>query len=170
MFWFTADEHFGHSKIIEYCERPFNSTKDMDNVIIENFNDRVAKDDVIIHAGDFCFSTKRTNALKYVYRLNGNHIFLKGCHDYWLPNGASYIWQRRFETIDNLIVVCHWCMRTWKASHYNSFHLFGHSHGKLEAVGKSYDVGVDNNSFYPVSLASIVAIMTTKPNNFNFVE
>jgi hypothetical protein len=68
------------------------------------------------------------------------------------------------------ITLCHWCMRVWPKSHYNSWHLYGHSHGKLPSEGKSHDVGVDNNNFYPLSLIEITKIMKYKPDNFNLVK
>jgi calcineurin-like phosphoesterase family protein len=40
-------------------------------------------------------------------------------------------------------------MRVWPRSHHNSWQLYGHSHGKLLPIGKQWDIGVDNNDFYP---------------------
>ncbi len=59
-------------------------------------------------------------------------------------------------------------MQVWPRSHYGSIQLFGHSHGELEPIGRQYDVGVDNNNFYPVSENQIFAIMNSKINTFNF--
>ncbi len=39
--WFTSDFHLGHRNIIRYCDRPFHSTDEMDEAIIENLNSRV---------------------------------------------------------------------------------------------------------------------------------
>ena len=50
------------------------------------------------------------------------------------------------------IVVCHYAMRVWPRSHYNSWMLYGHSHGKLAPQRKQWDIGIDNNNFYPISL------------------
>jgi calcineurin-like phosphoesterase family protein len=61
-------------------------------------------------------------------------------------------------------------MRTWEKSHYNSWHLFGHSHGKLPSFGKSFDIGVDTNDFYPYSFDEVKKIMDKLPDNFNLVR
>lgn len=61
-------------------------------------------------------------------------------------------------------------MRVWHRSHFNSWQLYGHSHGKLDPVGKQWDVGVDNNGFYPLSFEDIELLMKVRPNNFNLLK
>ncbi|HJQ13673.1 MAG TPA: hypothetical protein VJ830_02910, partial [Anaerolineales bacterium] len=53
------------------------------------------------------------------------------------------------------IVLCHYSMQVWDRSSHGSWHLFGHSHGKLTGVGMSFDVGVDCTEFMPLSLQMI---------------
>jgi calcineurin-like phosphoesterase family protein len=55
-------------------------------------------------------------------------------------------------------------------THYNSWQLYGHSHGKLPPIGKQWDIGVDNNDFSPVSFNEIREIMQNRPDNPNFVR
>ena len=40
-FFFTADEHYGHTNIIKYCERPYASVGEMDAEIIKRHNDLI---------------------------------------------------------------------------------------------------------------------------------
>lgn len=169
MYFFTADEHYGHSNIIEYCNRPFDNIKNMDSIIIENHNSIVSKNDCVIHAGDFSLLNNIKDVHdKYINKLNGHHIFIMGSHDYWLKSTKyQYIWTIKEKAI--FIVICHYAMRTWERSHWNSWQLFGHSHGTLDGVGKQIDIGVDTNNFYPYSLNEISDIMNCKPNNFNFI-
>lgn len=169
--FFTADEHYGHKNIIEYSNRPFRSVDEMDETLIANFNSVVPDNEnsITIHAGDFTLWKKTSGVYKkYVSRLNGNHIFLKGSHDYWLNDNAPRIWERILDK--QYIVVCHYAMRTWARSHYNSWQLYGHSHGKLEPVGKQWDIGVDNNNFMPVSFHELKTIMANRPDNPNFIK
>lgn len=171
MFWFTGDEHYAHRKIIKYSNRPFETIKENNETIIENSNEVVGLRDTIIHAGDFTLLKDKEYIYKnFINRLNGTHIFLKGSHDYWLKSSphALQIWERKMNGC--YIVVCHYAMRTWARSHYNSFQLYGHSHGKLKPIGKQWDIGVDNNNFYPVSFKDIVLIMKNRPNNKNFIR
>lgn len=171
MYWFTADEHYSHRKIIQYTNRPFHSIKEMNEALIKNSNSVVSTKDTIIHAGDFTLLKDKEHIYNNIInRLKGNHIFLVGSHDYWLkssPN-ALQIWERKMNGC--YIVVCHYAMRTWPRSHYNSFQLYGHSHGKLRPVGKQHDIGVDNNNYFPISFKQVVKIMEKKPNNKNFIR
>lgn len=168
-YWFTSDEHYGHAKIIGYSNRPFNSVEEMDKRLIENFNSVVGRGDVTVHAGDFCWLNNKKDVYeKYVKRLNGTHILLVGSHDHWQPNSANYIWKKRID--GQFVVVCHYAMLTWERSHYNSWQLYGHSHGRLVLQSKQYDIGVDNNKYYPVSFDDIKLIMENKPNNPNYIE
>jgi len=163
MYYFTSDEHYGHNNIIKYCDRPFNNIQEMNKELIERSNSIVNENDILIHAGDFTLGNKE-EAYGYISKLKGRHIFLRGSHDYW-NKGLSYIWEGKIEGI--YVVVCHYNMRTWPRSHYNSYQLYGHSHGRIEDNGKQWDIGVDNNNFYPISFESIKKIMILKPENFN---
>jgi len=153
--WFTADSHYGHFNILKYANRPFHSIEEMDNSLINNWNSVVQPEDTVYDLGDFCLG----NPAKYIQRLYGNIIRIKGSHDKDIqqpyvivikPNGLldEYGNQRT-------IVLCHYAMRSWPLSHYASWHLFGHHHGKLEPYGLSFDVGVDCWNYYPISLKQI---------------
>jgi len=170
MYFFTADEHYAHSNIIKYCDRPFKYIDEMDAALIRNHNEVVRGEDTTIHAGDFCFTKDfDTVQRKYIDKLNGAHIFLVGSHDYWLK-GKNYnqIYEKRIDK--QLVVVCHYAMRVWPASHYNSWLLYGHSHGNLAPMGKQHDVGVDNNNFYPVSFDCIRETMRNRPDNAGLIK
>ena len=168
MWFFTADEHYSHKNIIKYCNRPFESIEEMNETLIKNHNEKVGKKDVVVHVGDFTLITNKERVAKIIKRLKGNHIFIKGSHDCWLPKTSPQIWERKIN--GHYIVACHYAMRVWPRSHFNSFLLYGHSHGKLPPIGKSWDVGVDNNNFYPLSLEEIIEIMKERPDNPNLIE
>ncbi|KKL95432.1 hypothetical protein LCGC14_1854620, partial [marine sediment metagenome] len=70
---------------------------------------------------------------------------------------------------DQPITLCHYAMRVWDKSHFNSWQLYGHSHGTLNGIGKQYDVGVDANNFLPVSFANLTELMEAKKDNFNYI-
>ena len=82
-WFFTGDQHYGHSNIINFLHRPFSDVEDMDKFMIDNFNSKVPKQGTTIHAGDFSFY-RRPETKKIIAQLNGNHVFLYGCHDQWM--------------------------------------------------------------------------------------
>ncbi|MHA1402035.1 MAG: hypothetical protein ACTSQE_16930 [Candidatus Heimdallarchaeaceae archaeon] len=123
MWFFTADEHYYHTNIIKYCNRPFSSVEEMNEVLIQNHNRVVKNGDIVVHAGDFSFAN-RDKTEKIIKQLNGAHIFLKGDHDKWLSSLAPQIWQKKID--NHYIVVCHYCLRVWPKSHYGSYMLYGH--------------------------------------------
>jgi len=162
MIWFTADEHYGHTNIIKYCKRPFKVYTEMNETLIANHNALVQEKDFVYHLGDF---TLDTDAYRYIKRLNGEHIFLRGSHDRWMKPSSRdpYLIETTIES--QPVVLCHYAMRRWSRSHYGAWQLYGHSHGRLEPVGKQWDVGVDNNGFCPVSFNQLKVIMAKQPNN-----
>ena len=76
----TADHHFHHKNIIEYCKRPFKTVEEMDEVMIEKWNKKVGKNDLVIHLGDFALGNKK-EVKETRERLNGTIILIKGNHD-----------------------------------------------------------------------------------------
>jgi len=154
-----STDYYGHHNIIKYCDRPFKSIEEMDSEIIKRFNSVVRHEDCVIHAGDFTLNN-REHMQKYITQLNGQNIFLKGSHDYWLPKNTPTIWEKKIE--DQYIVVCHYPLLSWPRSYHGSIMLHGHSHGKIPPYGRRMDVGVDTNNFYPYSFDAIHAIMDGK--------
>jgi calcineurin-like phosphoesterase family protein len=71
-----------------------------------------------------------------------------------------------------VVVADHYPLLNWPKSHYGSWHVFGHIHkGTLPfAPGKSYNVGVDVNNFYPVSFSQLRDIMAKLPDNHNLLK
>ena len=179
--FFTADNHFGHDKIRGYCERPFKTIADMDYELIRRWNSVVKPTDVVYHLGDF---TLQDDASQYFCQLNGYiHILYNPWHHdkRWIKKRAlSTVQEARYVSksghpivaCDPLIVLeleecppivlCHYPIARWDRAHYGAWHLHGHCHGRYQGEGYIYDVGVDNNNFYPVSLAQIEEIMLGK--------
>lgn len=140
----------------------------MNQCLVDNHNSLVSGNDVTVHAGDFSLA-KYTKTQEIIRQLNGKHVFLRGDHDKWIGDKHyADIWKEKIEDIP--VCVSHYAMRVWWLSHYNSWNLFGHSHGKLDGIGKQHDIGVDNNNYCPVSFDRLKEIMYNKPNNFNYIN
>jgi len=169
MNFYTADEHYGHSNVIkpDYSNRPFDNIDEMNHALIVNHNSIVTSKDTTYHIGDFTLRA-RSFAEHIISQLNGNHIFVLGSHDYWLKKKSHYIMEHKFQNA--YIIMCHYKMTVWPRSHYNSWLLYGHSHGKLLPTGKQLDVGVDNNNYFPFSFSAVKEHMENQPDNFNYIK
>lgn len=165
----TADEHYRHKKILIYQERPWETIEDHDKGIQEKHNNRVGKDDQVIHVGDFCFGSGEDFA-NIVRNLNGTHYFMDGSHDraLWqffdkVPadlQSRAFFLPKLFEFTFNkkAITLNHYAMTKWWKSHYaGSYHFFGHSHGHHTTnPGCSIDIGVDCHGFAPVEITAAI--------------
>lgn len=168
--WFTADTHFGHTNIIKYCNRPFQSSEEMDETILERFNSVIKPGDVLYHLGDICWSSY--NLGKFFGRLNTQEVHvIRGNHDN--KHGSEYSRFRSFQdlksvstgvngTLENFILF-HYPMRTWKSKGRGGYHLYGHVHGRMAGIDRSMDVGVDTNNFYPYAAEEVVKLLKDRP-------
>lgn len=166
--FFTADTHFGHQLMLDF--RPFVSTDEMDQFIIDAWNAVVRPHDVVWHLGDFsCHDVART---KQIFdRLHGRKRLILGNHD--LHNGevrkslCDLAWDQppthyaEVKQAGERVILHHYAMRTWSASVHGSWHLYGHSHGRLPAYGRSRDCGVDcyDISYAPQTFQQLTAAM-----------
>jgi calcineurin-like phosphoesterase family protein len=80
-----SDTHFGHTNSWEKFKladgsplRPFTSTEEMDETMIERWNAKVKPGDTVYHLGDVVINKK---SLHLVSRLNGRKILIRGNHD-----------------------------------------------------------------------------------------
>ena len=172
--YFTSDTHFSHRNIINYANRPFKSIAEMDEKLIKNWNTIVKKNDIIFHLGDFSLlGMKKWDY--YLSQLNGIKYLIVGNHD---KSINSKYFEGIFQILNLLIkdeeiddgqriTLCHYPMYSWYQSHRGAWHLYGHVHGTLNfSVEKSfpfptmYDVGVDNNNYFPISYEEIKTIIT----------
>lgn len=170
--FFTSDEHYGHSNIIKFCNRPFADIAEMRERLIENHNARVTKGDLVYHLGDmFCRTLSFKEALSIMDRLNGQHYYIRGNHEELIDNYPQlrerFVWVRdrhklKFKDMPH-IVLDHYAGRVWDGSHNGSWQLYGHTHAVLrENDSLSFDVGVDAWKYFPVSLEQVTIKMFQK--------
>jgi len=99
MIYFTSDLHFGHDKVIEYCNRPFKNATVMDKQLMKNWNSVVDNDDTIYVVGDL--SLKSSLHIDYISqittRLNGIKHLILGNHDVLKP--FDYIYRLGFTSV-----------------------------------------------------------------------
>lgn len=83
--FFISDTHFGHANMLQFTNydgtrmRPFNSIEELDELMIENWNEMVKPTDKIYHLGDVVYRCKNRDQI--MQRLNGEKVLIKGNHD-----------------------------------------------------------------------------------------
>jgi calcineurin-like phosphoesterase family protein len=165
--FFTSDTHFGHGLVLspDATNRPWDTVEDMDQALIERWNESVGPKDHVYHLGDFAFH-KRERTREILFELNGTLHMLAGNHD--SPNAEPFQqrcrWVKRYHEFSlgaydsslrkHKLVLCHFPFESWNKNHYGSFHAHGHCHGTLRQVPNRIDVGVDalNNGYRPIEL------------------
>ncbi len=80
-----SDTHFGHTNTWEKFTledgsplRPFTSTEEMDETMVDNWNKTVRPQDTVYHLGDVVIARRHLETVK---RLNGRKILIRGNHD-----------------------------------------------------------------------------------------
>jgi calcineurin-like phosphoesterase family protein len=170
--FFTSDLHFDHANIIKYCNRPYSSVEEMNQVLITNWNEVITDDDTVFILGDVTWGNN-TNLIGYIEQMKGHKILIKGNHDNKLQ---KTICDKLFDfacdqlrlTIDGKHVIL---------NHYpflcfaEDIQLFGHIHSgpgstshdvdKYMNCGNlnQLDVGVDNMNYKPVSWKEILEMV-----------
>jgi calcineurin-like phosphoesterase family protein len=171
----TSDIHFDHTNIIKYCNRPYSDVGEMNEAIIANWNSIVMPDDLVLVAGDVCMGNLE-HSIKYVKRLSGRKILIKGNHDKKALKFEEF--RQQFEAIHDYLefkdngdtfIISHYPFATWNGAHRGSMHLHGHSHGSYKPglpttldQGKILDVGMDVHGMCPISFDKIRKIMAKK--------
>lgn len=102
--YICADLHLGHEKIIDYCQRPFNSIQEMNETLINNWNNTVTDKDIVLFLGDMAFGNKET-IKPLVSQLKGQIYMIKGNHckhfstKFWLECGIKKILPQGYKLI-----------------------------------------------------------------------
>lgn len=186
--FFSSDHHFDHANIIQYCNRPFASVKEMNAELIKRWNAVVQPDDIIYYLGDFSLSMK---TLQYVKQLNGIKILIPGNHDKCFRKHKNFELKAReyldagfteilledisywFDDLEQLVSLSHFPYQgfSYDERYKNlmledngNWLLCGHVHEKWKTKAKMINVGCDVWNYAPVSITEIKTLMQTKEN------
>jgi calcineurin-like phosphoesterase family protein len=159
--WFIADTHFGHEKIIEYCNRgpslgwsgKYDDTDEMDADIIDCINNHVKPGDQLYMLGDISFHPldKTVEILK---SIKCQKLLIVGNHDRHVKKEEfreQFVWLKSMKSVKLRkgtpnVVLCHYPLLTWNGEMHGKWHFHGHSHGQLHPSTfhpARFDVGWD---------------------------
>ena len=150
-----SDTHFGHEKIIEYCNRPFDNTFIMNQTIINNWNKVVAKNDIVWHLGDVLLGSSE-QLYKIVQQLNGTKYLIRGNHCKSHSDGA--LLKAGFKTVykypiilEKKYILSHAPLELAAGSNFCNIHGHEHSNGPTKTDKNYYNVSVEMINYKPLA-------------------
>lgn len=188
--FFISDLHLGHKNVLKYDNRPFNDINEMQLSLIKNWNEVVGENDIVYYLGDLSFGNDSLTKW-FIHSINGQINFIIGNHDKIkdieklgrFNNIYEYGTEIYIKDDDNKasrnsngyqqIILSHYPLLSWNRSHYGSWHLHGHSHGKIMQTMPEYynrkvmDVGCNCINYKPISYDEIKKIMINRISTFH---
>ena len=162
----TSDTHWGHVKSLSFMRpdglplRPFSSCEEMDETMIERWNNVVQPGDKVYHLGDVAIPRSGLQALS---RLNGKKILIRGNHDiYDLKDYAAHFKDIRGAFFFEGIILTHIPIHPdhFRGSYKGNAH--GHLHANEVMLNGSpdkryFNTCVEMHNFFPVPLEEVKA-------------
>lgn len=90
MIWFISDTHFFHDNILKFIDsdgkpvryQHFQTSQEMNETMVKNWNRVVSPSDKVYHLGDVAVGVKNQSAFtELMYSLNGKKRLILGNHD-----------------------------------------------------------------------------------------
>ena len=167
MYYFISDPHFGHENILKMCQRPFESVEEMNEAMIDAWNQRVTGNDTVFILGDLFY--RCPDPEPFLQRLKGKKRLIIGNHDSsWMDKVDL---SRYFVSVDpfleitdgmRAITLCHYPLLTWKHK-LRTYMVHGHIHNDttsdffplLVARERVLNAGVEVNGYRPVTFEEL---------------
>ena len=169
--WITSDWHFNHNKDFIYKARGFQSIEEMNQAIIERYNDAVKDNDTVYVLGD-CILGELESGLRCIKQLRGNKYLAYGnhCTDARMKAfAANHFFKEiqmgyRIKASKITFVATHYPTITANGNDNRVLGLYGHTHQQTNFFSDEsgirtymYHVGVDSHDCTPVNLEELVA-------------
>jgi len=162
-----SDHHFDHENIIEYCNRDFKNTEEMNNYMRKKWVNTVSKEDVVIHGGDIAMSTRK-RIIDIVNSLPGNILYILGNHDDDLSSMTT-----PFPIVENVTIQRKGYRFLYTHNpdnvpdNWTEWILHGHVHNNKPFINydkKMINVSVENINYKPISIDKITNILSNCNN------
>jgi calcineurin-like phosphoesterase family protein len=165
-YYITSDQHFSHSNIIKLCNRPFKDVEEMNQTMIQRWNEVVAENDIVYHLGDLFWNEK--SAIDILPLLKGEIHLILGNHDKNWKRVRKRLERSPLNPASNLVVeeqnivflnepikavLCHYPLVSFGEMSDGYKHYYGHVHNNI-----NYDsffrtnACVEMHNYYPIPL------------------
>ena len=144
--YYIADLHFFHDALnTRMDKRGFSSEEEMNEYMIEKWNDRVRKRDEVVILGDFSLG-KADETMEILKRLSGKKMLVEGNHEKYLKDKSFdkslFEWVKSYaELHDNnrKIILSHYPIFCYNGQYRKSasgnprtYMLYGHVHDTMD--------------------------------------
>lgn len=168
--WITSDWHLGENRF-DLMFRPFKTTDEHNNTIINNHNSVVGKDDIVYVVGDVVYQ-KEPKYLPLVSKMNGRKILVRGNHDnVFTDEQLSPYFEKIISDGDGIDLTIQGvdCYLTHypSTSKKDKFNLVGHIHGAWKYQLNMINIGIDVNHFFPVNSDKVLFYLNTVTNHYD---
>ena len=189
MIFMISDIHFGHSRVIQYSNRPFRDVEHMNEELVRLWNETVTDQDVVFFLGDFSMNSKkyvplygtRLHGIKYIVPVNHDNIFdisrktpdkQEALRKPWIYAGFSIL--PEYYTFDETFDMCHFPYLSIEENQgyelkyvdkrpipNGKWLLHGHTHSpiKIDPIKKCVNLSVEAWNYRPASLDEILQLI-----------
>ena len=159
----VSDLHLDHDNIIKYCKRPFRDAREMNYVLIKNWNSAIHEGDLVYYLGDLAFGRGSRNPDYYLEQLNGRKILIRGNHDRGLQADNYKVINYK----DHEFLLIH--NPNNRPLGWNGWIIHGHTHNNeterypfINGERKTINVSVDLTDFKPIDFDYLISLGYTK--------
>ena len=162
MIYLTSDTFFGRHNSSK--QRGFETSEDMDQVMIDKWNSKINENDIVWHLGNFAWDI--ISAENALVQLNGNINLIMSEIDLGLKeiyDTHNVVQMHGYYILESKgCVLSHWPMVNWPAKNHStpSLHIHGNNKEYKSDLNKEnrFNVNCELWSLEPVSLESLKEI------------
>jgi calcineurin-like phosphoesterase family protein len=165
----VSDTHFGHAGVCKFLRsdgtklRPWDNPDDMDEAMIELWNETVKPTDKVYHLGDVVINRK---SLRVMHKLNGDKVLIKGNHDIFkLSDYIPYFRDIRSYHVMNGMILSHIPLHPESLGRFG-VNIHGHLHANRVMIDdptmgqiidpRYFNVCVEQTDFKPILFEEVV--------------
>lgn len=161
----VSDTHFGHHGVCKFLRedgqklRPWNHPDEMDEAMIDYWNETVSPNDKVYHLGDYVINRRSMGTAS---KLNGKKCLIKGNHDIFrLSEYAEHFYDIRAYHVLNNMILSHVPLHESQLDRFG-VNIHGHLHSNrvkntFGNIDNRYQcVCVEHTNFRPILLEEVM--------------
>ena len=173
----VSDTHFGHAGVCRFTHedsgvkiRPWTDPDEMDEEMVERWNDTVRPNDKVYHLGDVVINRK---SLSIMSRLNGDKVLIRGNHDIFRDDEyRKYFRELRAYHVMNGMILSHIPIHEESIGRFGT-NIHGHLHTRRVMKDGVIDpryhcVCVEQTDFAPILFEDVVKRILAEGGSVGF--